>query len=104
MFVFLALVVINALLAAGDLLAKRAVVGAERDAVATAAALALWLVACCMWLPVMRARGFTRLVALADAIGLVLVASTGYLFLGERLSPREGVGVALALGAVVLLG
>jgi len=97
------LVAINVLLAIGDLFSKRAVATPQRNVAMTTAALGLWITACCMWLPVMRARGFTRLVALADVIGLVMLAIGGYLFLGERLNAKEGIGLGCAIAAVLLL-
>lgn len=98
-----ALIVLNALLATGDVLAKRAVEGEARNISLTVAAFVIWIGACCMWLPLMRARGFTRLIILADVIGFVMLAFVGYVFLGERLTVREWCGVALSIGAVVLL-
>jgi hypothetical protein len=105
---FVFLLAINAALAAGDFFAKTAATPDPGDpagsSVPVAWALCLWLLGCVAWLPVMRAPGFTRLVALSDAMGLVMVALVGRVFLGERLTTREGVGVALAMTAVLFLG
>lgn len=101
--VFGALIVLNALLAVGDVFAKRAIQAEVRDISLTVAAFVIWIGACCMWLPLMRARGFTRLIVLSDVIGFVMLAFVGYVFLGERLTVREWCGVALSIGAVVLL-
>lgn len=102
------LLCINAALAAGDFFAKTAATPDPGDAtsnnVPVAWAVVLWFLACLAWLPVMRARGFTRLVAMSDAMGLVMVAAVGRFFLGERLTAREGVGVALAMTAIFFLG
>jgi hypothetical protein len=102
------LVAINAALAAGDFLAKVAATPTVDDAVGRNApvawALVLWFLACAAWIPVMRAPGFTRLVALSDAVGLIMVAGVGRLFLHERLTARQGTGVALALTAIFFLG
>lgn len=102
------LLVINAALAAGDFFAKTAATPDQNDPtgnnVPVAWAVALWFLACLAWLPVMRARGFTRLVAMSDAMGLIMVAVVGRFFLGERLTAREGFGVVLALTAIFFLG
>jgi len=102
------LLAINAALAAGDFFAKTAAkpdpgdVSAPNELIAWA--VVLWFLACLAWLPVMRAPGFTRLVALSDAMGLLMVALVGRVFLHERLTMREGVGVSLALTAIFFLG
>lgn len=101
---FLCLVIVNVLIAAGDYYAKRAVAQSERDLRLTIAAMVLWFVACCGWLPVMRSRGFTKLVALADVLGLVMLAVVGRLFLDERLGAREWTGIGFAVAAIALLG
>lgn len=93
---------INLFLAIGDVVAKIAA-ESNYEIRPTAIALGLWVTACVLWLPAMRLPGFTRLIALADAIGLVLIAIGGYFFLGERLSSREIAGVASALVAMALL-
>lgn len=100
---FIGLLCINALLVVGDLLAKRAVADPTRSVPLTTGALLIWITACCMWLPVMRARGFTRLVALSDVIGLLMLSVVGYFFLNERLNSREVVGVVLAVASVICL-
>ncbi len=100
---FLWLAIIHACLTTGDVLAKRAVVGPDRDLRLSAAALLVWIAGCFACLPLMRARGFTRLIALADATGLVIIAAAGFLFLGERLTARELAGIGAALTAIVLL-
>lgn len=102
--VFLALLLVESLLGVGDYFAKRAVATADRHTLFTGAALLCWIAACFMWLPIMRARGFTRLVAMADVIGLIVLAIVGYCFLGERLTLRESAGVGLAVAALFLLG
>lgn len=94
---------INVLLVVGDVMAKKAVATPVRDWPSTWIAVGIWIVACLMWIPAIRAPGFTRLIALADAMGLVIVAIGGFLFLGERLTAREGSGVACALCAIWLL-
>lgn len=105
---FIFLIAINAALAAGDFFAKTATMPDLDDVagqnVPVAWALCLWFLGCVAWLPVMRAPGFTRLVALSDAMGLVMVALVGRFFLGERLTTREGVGVSLAITAIFFLG
>jgi|SRR5579872_2025835 len=105
---FIFLLAINAALAAGDFFAKTAATPDANDlsnaSVPVAWALVLWFLGCVAWLPVMRAPGFTRLVALSDAMGLVMVATVGRFFLGERLTAREGVGVAFAITAIFFLG
>jgi len=102
------LLAINAALAAGDFFAKTAATPDMDDPmgnkVPVAWAVVLWFLACLAWLPVMRARGFTRLVAMSDAMGLLMVAVVGRFFLGERLTTREGIGVLLALAAIFFLG
>lgn len=99
---------INAALAAGDFFAKTAATPDLSDlsssSVPVAWAVVLWFLACLAWLPLMRAPGFTRLVALSDAVGLVMVALVGRVFLGERLTTREGVGVVFALTGIFFLG
>lgn len=98
------LLLLNGLLAVGDLLAKKAVDEPARNLSLTFGALIIWIAACCMWLPLMRAKGFTRLIALADVIGLLMLAVVGYFFLGERLTTKEIVGVAFAVVSVLVLG
>ena len=102
------LLAINAALAAGDFFAKTAATPDLNDAtnanVPVAWAIVLWFLACLAWVPVMRAPGFTRLVALSDAMGLIMVALVGRVFLGERLTTREGVGVLFALAGIFFLG
>jgi drug/metabolite transporter (DMT)-like permease len=102
---FVFLLAINASLAAGDYLAKAAAIPDEQGpAVPVTWAVVLWLLGCVVWIPVMRAPGFTRLVALSDAMGLVMVALVGRFFLDEHLTARQGVGVALAMSAIWFLG
>lgn len=98
----LSLVGISLLLAVGDVQAKIADASGYQLK-PTCTALTLWVLACVLWLPAMKLPGFTRLIAMADSIGLVMVAVAGYLFLGERLAVREIAGVALALIAIILL-
>jgi multidrug transporter EmrE-like cation transporter len=97
----LCLLGINAVLALGDALAKIASPGGRT--LVTTTAIILWICACLAWIPVMRAPGFTRLIAFSDAIGLLMVAAVGKIFLGEHLSNRELIGLALALSAIGFL-
>lgn len=85
---------IQLLLSAGDVLAKQG---------RPIAAVGLWWFACLLCVPALKPVGFTRLIALSDAIGLITVAAFGWLFLHERLSARELLGCALALAAIVVM-
>lgn len=93
---------IDVLITVGDTLAKRASV--HDDPFLQCGAFVVWSVACLLWFPLMKARGFTRLIALADVMGLVMLAVSGYFFLGERLTLRDGAGVSLACVSLFLLG
>ena len=85
---------IQILLSAGDVLTKRGhfVVG-----------VGLWWVACLLCVPALKPAGFTRLIAMSDAIGLITVAAFGWVFLHERLTGRELLGCGLALAAILVM-
>jgi uncharacterized membrane protein len=85
---------IQLLLSSGDILAKQ---GHAIPAVG------LWWIACILCLPALKPTGFTKLIAVSDAIGLITVAIFGWIFLHERLSPREFIGCALALAAILVM-
>jgi uncharacterized membrane protein len=82
-------------LAGGDVLAKQH---------ATVPAMALWFVGCALWIPAMRAPGFTSLIGAADALGLIVVVLFGRVFLHEVLSTREVIGIGFAFAALAALG
>jgi uncharacterized membrane protein len=89
------ILLVQVLLAAGDVWAKQG---------RWAVALGTWCVACAICLHIMKAPGFTRLIAFSDAVGLLVVAAFGWIFLRERLTAREIVGVLLALSAMIVMG
>ncbi len=96
------LLTINVALAVGDACVKHASESGGWGY--RAAGLSLWICACLLWFPLMHARGFTRLIALSDVVGVVMLVAIGRVFLGERLNAKESVGVVLALASAVLLG
>jgi uncharacterized membrane protein len=85
---------IQLLLSTGDVLAKQG---------RSVAAVAVWWSACVLCLPALKPAGFTRLIAMSDAIGLIVVAAFGWAFLHERLTGRELLGCALALAAILVM-
>lgn len=87
-------VVIQLLLSAGDVMAKRG---------HGAAAVGIWWAACLLCVPALKPPGFTRLIAMSDAIGLLTVAAFGWIFLHERLTGRELLGCGLALAAILVM-
>ena len=92
-WVFL-IVGIQLLLSAGDVLTKRG---------HSIAGVGLWWVACLLCVQALQPAGFTRLIAMSDAIGLITVAAFGWAFLHERLTVRELLGCGLALAAILVM-
>lgn len=91
---FALLMAIQFVLAGGDVFAKRQ---------QSWAAMLLWLVGCALWVPTMRAPGFTRLIVAADALGMIVIMLAGRLFLNEILSARQWCGIVLAFGALIAM-
>lgn len=96
------LFLINFLIVAGDVFAKQAATSNKKSHLAIGAVI-VWMIACLLWIPLMKVRGFTRLIALADVVGLLMAMMAGFVFLNETLSIKEYIGIGFAIFSIALL-